>query len=277
MSRTTTNSLFIGLCVTGAITCASVLLFLLAMIFWKGLTVFDAAFVLTPSRRFGAGGGVLYQIFGSVLITVVAGLIAFPIALGTAIFKSEYISNPVWQRVTDHLLYGLNGVPSILFGLFGLIVFVHGLGTGVSWFVGSIVLAMMMIPTIVFSAHQTFKQIPDVYRASARSLGLTRWTVIWRVILPQGIHGAITGLFLGLARAIGETAPIMFIATAYSGAGIPDSLFDPVPTLPTHILTLAQQAVDPEALRSAWGASLVLISLVLIFSLCAFLTRFNTR
>ncbi len=175
------------------------------------------------------------------------------------------------------LLYGLNGIPSIVFGIFGLVFFVHFLGMGISWFVGSMILAIMMLPTILFSTYQSMNSIPRIYRESALALGLDKWQVIVKVIIPQSIGGAITGLLISLARAIGETAPIMFIATAFSGIQLPNSISEPVTALPTHILILAQQATDSNALSNAWGTSLVLIILVSTFSISAMFARLKLK
>ena len=255
----------------------ALLIFLLTIIIWNGLPAINLDFLFTASRNFGAAGGIFYQIIGSILLIVVAAALSFPIALGVALFKSEFLNNPFLQKLSDNFIYGLNGIPSIIFGLFGLIFFVNILETGISWFVGSIILAAMILPTIVLSSYQAINSIPIIYRESALSLGMDQWQVITRVLLPQGIGGAITGLLMGLARAIGETAPIMFIATAFSGVDVPGSFAEPVSALPTHILVLAKQATDPQALQNAWGASLVLIVLVLILSLSALLGRIKTQ
>ena len=170
-------------------------------------------------------------------------------------------------------IFSLNGIPSITYGLFGLIVFVNVLGMGVSWLIGSILLAMMILPTVTVSTYQAMRAIPNIYRENAVALGLSRSQMIRKVILPQSWHGVVTGLLIGLARAIGETAPIMFVATAFSGVTWPRSIYEPVSTLPTHILALAQQATNPDALRNAWGASLTLIILVMILSSLAFFAR----
>ncbi len=279
MSRALKNLLFCGMMRLAVLLCAAILFFLLAVIFWNGVHGISPSFVLTAARDFGASGGILYQILGTILLVVTAGLISFPLALGTAIFKSEFLRRPALHRMFDLLVYGLNGVPSIIFGLFGLIFFVTLLGTGISWFVGSVILAIMILPAIVLATYQAINGIPQIYRESARALGLNRWQVIRTVILPQGLHGAVTGLLLGLARAAGETAPIMFIATAFSGVDIPGTLLEPVSALPTHILALAQQANDPRALQNGWSASLVLLSLVLLLSSAALYSRvkFNLR
>lgn len=149
--------------------------------------------------------------------------------------------------------------------------------TGISWFVGSIILAIMMLPTVTVTSFQAMNSIPDHYRENGYALGLNRIQIIRRIILPQSLHGIITGILIALARAIGETAPIMFIATAFSGVSVPKSLNEPVATLPTHILALAQQATDPDALRNAWGSSLTLIILVMLFSALAYYGRMKFK
>ncbi len=257
----------------GVCVCCLVLFFLLGVIVWNGIQAISLEFLLTKSANFGAEGGVFYQIVGSLLLIVFAAIISFPLSLGTAIYKSEFLKNGFLQKLSNTLIYGLNGIPSVIFGIFGLIFFVNILNTGISWFVGSMILAMMILPTMVLSTYQSINSIPAIYRESALSLGLNEWRVITKVLLPQGIGGAITGLLIGLARAVGETAPIMFIATAFSGVEIPRSFFEPVTALPTHILALAQQATNRKALLNAWGASFVLLCIIIILSLSALYSR----
>lgn len=277
MSREFFNKLFITMTGAAVVCCGLVLLLLLAVIIRNGFRAIDLDFLFTASRNFGADGGILYQIIGSLLLIWVAALLCFPVALGTAIFKSEYLKEGHFQRLCTVLVYGLNGVPSVIFGIFGLIFFVNVLGTGISWFVGAIILAIMILPTVVLATFHSINSIPEIYRESARALGLGKWQIIVKVLLPQGFGGAITGLLLGLARAVGETAPIMFIATAFSGVNIPGSLFDPVTALPTHILALSQQATQPQALQNAWGASFVLICLVMFFSVLGLWSRIKLK
>lgn len=277
MNRRLSNMALLIICRLAAAITILTLVFLLSVIVFNGARAIDPEFILMPSRDFGAGGGVFYQIIGSILMVFCAALISFPLALGTAIFKSEYLKNRYLLKLSAILIYGLNGVPSIIFGVFGLLFFVHYLNTGISWFIGSIILAIMILPTIVLAAYQSINSIPKIYRESALALGLSKWRVILQVIIPQGTGGAITGLLIGLARAIGETAPIMFIAAAFSGAGIPGSLFEPVAALPTHILILTQQATNPLALQNAWGSSLILLAIVFIFSISALFSRISLK
>ncbi|MEP1229855.1 MAG: phosphate ABC transporter permease PstA [Litorimonas sp.] len=255
--------------------CFAILTFLIGAIIWQGGKAISLEFLLMPAQDFGASGGIFYQIVGSLLLVIVAAVLVLPFAVGTALYRSEYVSSARRKRLIDLALYSLNAIPSVTYGVFGLILFVNIFGTGISWFVGSIILAMMMLPTVTITAYQSMQAISDDYRENAAALGLTRAQQIRSVILPQSLHGIVTGLLIGLARAIGETAPIMFIATAFSGVSVPRSLLEPVASLPTHILALAQQATNPDALRNAWGASLTLIMLVMLFSMMAYYARFK--
>jgi len=131
----------------------------------------------------------------------------------------------------------------------------------------------MMLPITTLSTYQAMLATPKAYNENAAVLGLNKAQIIRHVTLPQSYYGIVTGTLIGLARAIGETAPIMFIATAFSGVSVPRSLVEPVSTLPTHILELAQQSTDPQALQNAWGASLILVILVSLFGLLSLLAR----
>lgn len=273
MTRHSKNTFFKSLCWVAVCSCFGILLFVFSVIFLNGVPAISIDFITNRSSNFGAAGGIIHQIIGSILIVVVAAMLSFPLAIGTAIFKSEYLNTKKWGKLSDVMIFGLNGVPSIVFGIFGLILFVNILGFGISWFVGSIILGVMMLPTITLTTFQAINSVPVIYKESSLALGLNKWQTITKVLLPQSFSGAITGLFIGLARAIGETAPIMFIATAFSGVDLPSGIREPVSTLPTHILALAQQATDPAALQNAWGSSFVLILLVMLFSASALIIR----
>lgn len=273
INRRIINFMFSGMVSSVSLFVGVILLWLISVVTIKGIGVISLDFIVNPSTSFGASGGIFYQILGSIILIVTAAIISLPLSLGTAIYLSEYSVHPISRKISALLLYGLNGVPSIVFGIFGLIVFVNGLSIGVSWFVGGIILALMIIPTITIASYQSLQRIPIMYRESAEALGITKWQSIRKVLLPQAFGGTLTGLLIGLARAIGETAPIMFIATAFSGVTFPTSIYEPVASLPTHILALAQQATNPNALANAWGASFVLISFVVMFSLLAMLVR----
>ena len=272
-SRNIINSIFAGSLRIALFSSLSILIFLIGSIILEGAKTLSPDFFFMVAQDFGATGGIRYQLIGSLLLVAVSACLVLPFAIGTALYRSEYCRSEKIRRRMDLAIFSLNGVPSITYGLFGLIFFVNILGMGISWFAGSIILAMMILPTVTVSTYQAMRAVPDIYRENALALGLSRSEMVRKVIMPQSLHGVVTGLLIGLARAIGETAPIMFIATAFSGVTWPKSIYEPVSTLPTHILALAQQATNPDALRNAWGASLTLVLLVMIFSSLAFIAR----
>lgn len=277
MNKANIDKLYLFISASAVAVGMIMLLSLLGMIVWKGSQALSIQFLFTSSSDFGAAGGILYQLLGSILLITAAAIFVLPFAVGFALYKSEAIQNPRVKKFLMIMMHMLNAVPAIVFGIFGLIVFVYLLGMGISWVSGAIILAFMILPTVTLATYQSINSIPEIYRESASALGLKQWQIIRKVVLPQGMNGAFSGLFLGLARAIGEIAPIMFIATAFSGVTLPTSLFSPVATLPTHIYALTQQAVNPQALSNAWGAGLVLIILVFWLGLIALFMRFRFR
>ena len=272
-ARALKNAIFVGATRAALTVCVLVLAALLLAIIMAGAKAISWEFLTQPARDFGASGGIVFQIIGTLLMGVTATLIVLPFATGLALARTQYIKSPRAAATIDLAMLSLNAIPSIAFGLFGLILFVNILGTGLSWFVGSLILAMMMLPTVSLAAVAAMQSLPSGYRDNGYALGLTKGEVITKIVLPQSTHGIITGVMIALARAVGETAPIMFIATAFSGVGIPSSLNMPVSALPTHILALAQQATNPDALAKAWGASLTLLALVAAFSALAYYAR----
>jgi phosphate transport system permease protein len=187
--------------------------------------------------------------------------------LGIALTHGVYLRTQRAKTSLGLLLYALNGVPSILFGILGLIVFVKYLGWGKSWLSGGILLGLMILPTVTVAMIERIKVLPDKYLEAARGLGLSQSQVVRSVILPQSIGGLVTGLLLGLARAAGETAPIMFTATIFSGATIPHGIVEsPVLSLPYHIFILAQDSFEPSVNAKVWGTATVLLMMVFCLS-----------
>ena len=264
------------LAIIGTITflIAVLLVFILGTLFVKGLPAFHAGFLFEESRDFGLAGGIFYQAVGTLILMVTAVLWSLPVALGSVLFQTEYLSGKFKTFLTQ-LTYILNATPTILFGLVGYLFFGVYLDKGVSWVTGSLILAVMILPTLQVSFREAVEALPEKYREAGMALGFSRLSQIRRIILPQCFYGMVTGVLLGLARAAGETAAIMFTATTFFGIQLPQSFSDPVPTLQTHILVLAQEAANPESMAQAWGAGLVLLGLVFILTLTAW--AFRTR
>jgi len=237
---------------------------------WRGLGAVDLDFLTQPSRGAGAEGGVRYQLLGTLILIATALAAAVPPALGIGIYRGVYLTRPQARRRVSLLLFVANGVPSILYGIFGLAVFGQLLGWGKSWLAGGLLLGMMILPTLTLAFAERVDAIPKKYLEAAAGLGLRRAQIVRAVILPQSLGGLVSGALLGLARAAGETAPILFIAAVFSGATVPHGIVEsPVLALPYHIFVLAQDSFQPEAETHLWAAAAVLLGVVLVFALVA--------
>lgn len=254
-----------------------ILVVILGAVFWKGGPAIDWEFLTEASSNFGTSGGILYQTVGTLILMTGAVAISLPVAFGTALFQTEYLKSERLKKFFRNLFYSLNGMPTILFGLVGYMVFAVYLNAGVSWLSGTLILAVMILPTLQVSFQQAVEALPEKYRDQGLALGLSPAALVRSVIIPQSLFGIITGVLLGLARAAGETAAIMFTATTFSGVLLPTTWTDPVPTLQTHILVLAQEALNPDAVAHAWGAGLVLLCLAFILIAGAFFCRSRMR
>jgi phosphate transport system permease protein len=260
----------------GAVACA-LLLGVAGSIVWRGMAVLDWGFVSRLATGGGGSGGVFYEILGTLILIATALLVSAPLATGVALAQAVYLDDGDHPRARRWLfvcLYAANSVPSVLFGIAGLIVFSRWLGWGKSWLAGGILLGLMILPTVSVALIERLRSLPRKYLEAAAGLGLTRSQVIWSVLLPQSLGGLISGLLLGLARAAGETAPILFAAAVFSGAGLPAGIRDsPVVALPYHIFVLAQDSLDPAVQDHLWGAAAVLLALVFALSLLALPVR----
>jgi phosphate transport system permease protein len=253
-----------------ALIACGVLVLILIAVAARGLPAVNWSFLTEQIRLVGAAGGILFNVIGTLIVIVTAAVVCTPVAVGVALTRGVYLQSPGARRVLDLLLYTLNGVPSILFGILGLIVFVKFLGWGKSWLSGGILLGIMILPTATVSLVERIKVLPAKYIEAAAGLGLRRAQIVWSVILPQSAGGLITGLMLGLARAAGETAPIMFTATIFAGATVPRGVREsPVLTLPYHIFVLAQDSFDPNVAAKVWGTATVLLAVVFFLSIVA--------
>ena len=225
----------------------------------RGTAALDPAFWWSASRG-ASGGGVRDQLLGTALLVGAAGVLAAPVGLGLGLVVAEY-ARPRAGRALRSLVLTLGGVPSILLGLWGYWLFTTRLGWGRSWLAGAIVLAVLAVPPVAVAVAAAVGDLPGERREAALSAGLRRSQLVRSVLVPHAVPALVTGLLLGLARAAGETAPLLFTAAVFSGAsGLPSGIEDsPVATLPTHIFTLAQDGGDAASQAAVWGSALALI------------------
>jgi phosphate transport system permease protein len=257
-----------------ALVSVGILLGLVYVVAQRGAPALSWSFFTEQIRLVGAAGGIFWNLVGTMILLAAAFVICAPVAVALALVERVWVRNGTARRAIRAVLYTLNGLPSIIFGIFGFIVFVQWCGWGKSWLIGGIVLAMSMLPTVTVSLIERLKAIPSQYVEAASALGLNRAQIVWAVLLPQAWGGLITGSLLGLARAAGETAPIMFTCTIFAGATWPHGIKEsPVLTLPYHIFILAQDSFDPAVGAKLWGAALVLLGLVFLLSLLALPSR----
>jgi len=248
-----TFSIIIVFCILGL---------LLGYIILNGMGAIDWEFLTMPHTNLGRQGGVVTALLGTLYLAAGAIAIALPIGVGAAIYLVEYTKEGKFTKIIRTAADLLNGTPSIVFGLFGFAFLTLFLGWGRVLLAGQITLAFMIIPTILRTSEEALKSVPQSIREGSLAVGATRWQTIRRVVLPPASPGIITGAILGIGRAAGETAPIMFIAVTFT-AFEPSSLWEPVNALSYHILVLATEIPGPEAKVSAGGAALVLLMLVI--------------
>lgn len=248
---------------------ASVLLlgFLLALLLWflfsRGWSAISWSFIFEPPRDGMTGGGIWTPLVGTMQLIFVSMLVFIPVGVGTGLYFSEYAVNSLFTRILRLAIRCLAGVPSVVFGLFGLSLFVIFLGLGSSMLSASLTLACLALPLIVTASEQAFKAVPQDYRDASYALGATKWQTIRKVVFPSAASTIITGIILSIGRVAGETAPIMFTGAAFYTPGVAGSLFDEVMALPYHIYVMATAGTNIEQTRPLqYGAILVLVGLV---------------
>ncbi|MDY6792781.1 MAG: phosphate ABC transporter permease PstA [Thermodesulfobacteriota bacterium] len=242
---------------------------------WKAITW---TFLTQPPIDSMTKGGILPCIVGTFSLSIGAIIVAMPIGIASAIYLNEYARPGRALRLIRLGINNLAGVPSVVFGLFGLAFFVVILKMGVSIIAGALTLGAMSLPVIIGATEEALKAVPDTYREASLGLGATKWQTIRKVVLPSAMPGILTGAILGISRAAGETAPIMFTGAVFFTPVLPTSIFDEVMALPYHIYVLATAGTEIEVTRHLqYGTALVLIALVLGMNLIAIIYRLRLR
>ncbi|MFW6306769.1 MAG: phosphate ABC transporter permease PstA [Bacillota bacterium] len=260
---------------------AALVVFILATILYdivsKGVMIIDWEFLTNMPRSGMTAGGILPAIVGTFLVTLITALLSTPVGIFAAIYLNEYARKGTLTRIIRMAIRNLSGVPSIVFGLFGVALFVQGLNLGGSVVSAGLTLGLMTLPVTITASEEALKTVPDSYRQGSLALGATKWQSIRTNVLPVAVPGMMTGSILGLARAAGETAPILFTGAAFYLPQLPDlpgGLFDQFMALPYHLYIMATQHHSIEKVRPiAYGTALVLIILVIIMNLTAIIIR----
>ncbi|MBU0483342.1 MAG: phosphate ABC transporter permease PstA [Proteobacteria bacterium] len=243
-----------------------------------GLPVISWDFLTGFPRRSGSEGGILPAILGTIYLTLVTIAVALPLGVGCAIYLSEYAEQNRFSELVRLAIITLAGVPSIVYGLFGLGLFVIFCRFGASILAGSLTLACMVLPIIIVASEEALRAVPRGFREASLALGATKWQTIRTNVLPYSISGMITGSILAIGRAAGETAPILLTVAAFFLPKLPGSIFDQVMALPYHLYILATQHPETEkVLPLQYGTALVLLLLVLGMNIGAVIVRIHFR
>ena len=252
----------------------AILFVILGFIIIKGGSVISWDFLTKAPEEGMTKGGIFPAIVGTFYLIVGSSIISFPIGIMSGIYMNESATNGKVVRFIRIMTNNLSGVPSVVFGLFGMSLFVNALGWGDSIIAGSFTLALMSLPLIIRTTEEALKSIDDSFRHGSLALGATKLQTIRRVVLPMAFPNIITGLILSVGRVSGETAPILFTVAAYFLPQLPGSIFDQCMALPYHLYVISTSGTDIEASRGmAYGTALVLIAIVLVVNLLANLLR----
>ncbi len=262
--------------------CMLTVLGILAVIFYdiisKGAGTISWEFLSAMPKKGMTEGGILPAIVGTVFVTLITAACAIPLGMGCAVYLNEYARNGRITRLIRMSIRNLSGVPSIVYGLFGVVLFVQALKFGTCVLSSGLTLGLMTLPWTITASEEALKNVPKSYRDGAMALGATKWYTIRTNVLPYAVPGMLTGTILGLARAAGETAPILFTGAAFSLPFLPESVFDQFMALPYHLYVMSTQHHAIMKVRPiAYGTALVLIALVFAMNFFAIVLRYKLR
>ena len=262
--------------------CTLVSVSALGIIIWdiaiKGAPALSLEFIFSAPKNGMTEGGIFPAIIGTALVTIITAICAIPLGVAAAIYLNEYAKDNWVTRLIRVSIRNLAGVPSIVFGLFGIALFVQAFQMGTSLLASGMTLGLMSLPYIITATEEALKTVPKAIKEGSMALGATKWETIFKIILPFSTPGIVTGIILALSRAAGETAPILFTGVFFYQRYLPYSIFDEFMALPYHLFILSTQHHDIEAVRPlAYATALVLILLVFTLNLIAFYIRAKFR
>jgi len=249
---------------------------IIVIIIQKGLPAINWQFLSDIPRQGMRAGGIFPAIVGTIYLVIGAIVFSLPIGLLSAIYLSEYSKDNLLTRLIKLAIVNLAGVPSVVYGLFGLAIFVVFFKFGASILSGSLTLGIMILPLIITASREALESVPHSFREVSLSLGASKWQTIRHIVLPNALPGILTGTILGLGRAAGETAPILFTVAAFYLPQLPKSIFDQVMALPYHLYVISTQVPNVDE-KIRYGTAFVLLALVLIMNLVAIIIRYRFR
>ncbi|MFC1923714.1 phosphate ABC transporter permease PstA [Chloroflexota bacterium] len=249
---------------------------IIAIIVYKGASAISWEFITGFPSNGMRSGGIWPAIVGTFFLTMGCAILVTPVGIGAAVYLAEYAPDNRWTQSIRIAIINLAGIPSVVYGLFGLGLFVIFLNLGISIVAGAFTLAIMTLPVIITTTEEALRAVPQSFRVVSISLGATQWQTVRRIVLPQALPGIITGVILGLERAAGETAPILFTAAVFYLPQLPSSALDPTMALPYHLYVISTQVpgMEPEI---QYGTALVLLAFVLGMNLLATFVRSRAR
>ncbi|MFA6806345.1 MAG: phosphate ABC transporter permease PstA [Bacteroidales bacterium] len=257
-----------------------ILFWILGFIIYNGIEVISWEFIFSSPSEGMTEGGIFPAIVGTLSLVMGSMIFAFPLGVMSAIYTNEYAGNSWIVRFIRVMTNNLGSIPSIVFGLFGMALFVNTLGFGDSILAGSLTLGLLVLPLVIRTTEEALKAVPNSYRIGSLALGASKLQTIRKVVLPAAFPNITTGLILSIGRVSGETAPILFTVAAYFLPKLPNGIFDQVMALPYHLYVIVTSGTDIEASRPmAYGTALVLIAIVLIMNILAMIIRghFNKK
>ena len=270
-----TGLAFILLCTILSVSALGVILI---DIFSKSAASLSWGFIFDFPKNGMTEGGIFPAIVGTTLVTLITAIFSIPLGVAAAIYLNEYAKNTWITHLIRASIRNLAGVPSIVYGLFGVALFVQAMRMGTSLLASGLTLGLMSLPYIITAAEEALKTVPIEIKEGSIALGATKWETIFRVVLPFASPGIVTGIILALSRAAGETAPILFTGVFFYQRYLPTSVFDEFMALPYHLFILSTQHHDIEGVRHlAYGTALVLLILVFGLNLVAFYIRAKYR
>ena len=276
MSRQNSQRVAFALITLAAVSVIVAILFIVGIVLFQGAGAISWEFLTGFPRDGMKAGGILPAVIGTLALTLGTAIVSIPIGVGAAIYLSEYAQDNWLTRAIRIAIINLAGIPSVVYGLFGLGLFVLFLNFGTSILAGSLTLGIMTLPIIISTAEEALRAVPQSFRVVSTSLGATRWQTIRQVVIPQSLPGILTGVILGLERAAGETAPILFTVAAFFLPRLPQSIMDQTMALPYHLFVISTQ-VPGMPVRVQYGTALVLLIFVLSMNLAATLIRSRYR